>query len=49
MKTLTLLRHAKSSWRNTGLADRDRPLNKRGEKDAPDMGRRIGAAGCGLR
>ncbi|MGB5164903.1 MAG: histidine phosphatase family protein [Woeseiaceae bacterium] len=45
MKTLTLLRHAKSSWRNTGLADRDRPLNKRGEKDAPDMGRRIGAAG----
>lgn len=45
MKTLTLLRHAKSSWKNTGLADRDRPLNKRGEKDAPDMGRRIGAAG----
>jgi len=45
MKTLTLLRHAKSSWKNTGLADRDRPLNKRGEKDAPEMGRRIDVAG----
>jgi phosphohistidine phosphatase len=45
MKTLTLLRHAKSSWSNTGLADRDRPLNKRGEKDAPEMGRRIDVAG----
>ena len=45
MKTLTLLRHAKSSWKNTGLSDRDRPLNKRGEKDAPEMGRRIDVAG----
>ncbi len=45
MKTLTLLRHAKSSWKDTTLADRDRPLNKRGEKDAPRMGRRIDAAG----
>lgn len=45
MKTLTLLRHAKSSWKDTSLRDRDRPLNKRGEKDAPMMGKRIDAAG----
>ena len=45
MKTLTLVRHAKSSWKDTSLADRDRPLNKRGKKDAPDMGQRIVAAG----
>ncbi len=45
MKTLTLVRHAKSSWKDTSLADRDRPLNKRGERDAPEMGRRIAAAG----
>jgi phosphohistidine phosphatase len=32
MKTLTLLRHAKSSWKDTSLRDRDRPLNKRGER-----------------
>ncbi|MBT8079821.1 MAG: histidine phosphatase family protein [Gammaproteobacteria bacterium] len=45
MKTLTLLRHAKSSWDDPGLADRDRPLNRRGERDAPVMGQRIAAAG----
>ncbi|MDH4107287.1 MAG: histidine phosphatase family protein [Gammaproteobacteria bacterium] len=45
MRTLTLLRHAKSSWKETGLADRDRPLNKRGETDAPEMARRIAEAG----
>ncbi|MDH3533504.1 MAG: histidine phosphatase family protein [Gammaproteobacteria bacterium] len=45
MKTLTLVRHAKSSWKNTGLRDRDRPLNKRGERDAPMMGKRIVEAG----
>lgn len=45
MKTLTLVRHAKSSWKDNSLADRDRPLNKRGERDAPDMGRRIAEAG----
>jgi phosphohistidine phosphatase len=45
MKTLTLVRHAKSSWKDTSLADRDRPLNKRGRRDAPEMGRRIAAAG----
>ncbi len=38
MKTLYLLRHAKSSWDNSDLADFDRPLNGRGEKTAPFMG-----------
>jgi phosphohistidine phosphatase len=45
MKTLTLVRHAKSSWKDNSLADRDRPLNRRGKRDAPEMGRRIAAAG----
>ena len=45
MKTLTIVRHAKSSWKDTGLRDRDRPLNKRGKRDAPEMGRRILAHG----
>lgn len=38
MKTLLLMRHAKSSWKETKLADQDRPLNKRGLQDAPIMG-----------
>jgi phosphohistidine phosphatase len=38
MKTLLILRHAKSSWKNSDLADHDRPLNKRGKRDAPRMG-----------
>jgi phosphohistidine phosphatase len=38
MKTLLILRHAKSSWKKPGLADHDRPLNKRGKGDAPRMG-----------
>ena len=37
MKTLYLVRHAKSSWDNANLADFDRPLNKRGKKAAPFM------------
>ncbi len=41
MKTLTLVRHAKSSWKDRGLSDRERPLNKRGERDAPIMGKRM--------
>ena len=38
MKTLLVLRHAKSSWRDPALDDHDRPLNKRGQQDAPRMG-----------
>jgi len=45
MKTLTLIRHAKSSWKDAGLADRDRPLNGRGENDAPVMGARLRDSG----
>ena len=41
MKTLTIVRHAKSSWKDATLPDRKRPLNRRGERDAPEMGRRI--------
>lgn len=39
MKTLFLIRHAKSSWKNAGLTDFERPLNSRGKKDAPFMGK----------
>jgi phosphohistidine phosphatase len=45
MKTLTLLRHAKSSWKDSSLSDPDRPLNKRGKGDVAEMGRRIADAG----
>ena len=38
MQTLLLLRHAKSSWKDDGLDDHDRPLNARGKRDAPRMG-----------
>jgi len=38
MKTLMLLRHAKSSWKESEIDDHDRPLNKRGKKTAPLMG-----------
>jgi phosphohistidine phosphatase len=39
MKKLFLVRHAKSSWENNNLKDIERPLNKRGERDAPFMGK----------
>ncbi len=39
MKTLYLIRHAKSSWKDTKLRDFERPLNKRGLNDAPLMGK----------
>lgn len=39
MKTLLLLRHAKSSWKDSEIDDHERPLNKRGKKDAPRMGK----------
>jgi phosphohistidine phosphatase len=38
MKTLLVLRHAKSSWDDPALDDHERPLNKRGQRDAPRMG-----------
>lgn len=41
MKTLYVIRHAKSSWDDPTLSDFDRPLNKRGKKDAPEMGKRL--------
>jgi phosphohistidine phosphatase len=41
MKTLFLVRHAKSSRDDPTLADKDRPLNDRGKRDAPKMGKRL--------
>lgn len=41
MKRLIIVRHAKSSWNHPELADFDRPLNRRGERNAPLMGRRL--------
>ncbi len=38
-KTLLLLRHAKSSWEREAVSDHDRPLNPRGKKAAPRMGK----------
>lgn len=45
MKTLILVRHAKSSWKDRSLPDRMRPLNKRGKRDAPMMGQRLAKRG----
>ena len=39
MRKIYLVRHAKSSWDDNKLKDIERPLNKRGEKDAPFMGK----------
>ena len=41
MKTLYLLRHAKSSWSFDELSDQERPLNERGRDDAPRMGQAL--------
>ena len=38
MKTVILMRHAKSSWKHPELKDHERGLNKRGKKEAPQMG-----------
>lgn len=43
MKTLLVLRHAKSSWNNAGMGDHERPLNEQGKADAPRMGKLIKA------
>ncbi|PYS98615.1 MAG: phosphohistidine phosphatase [Acidobacteria bacterium] len=45
MKTLYVLRHAKSSWDEAGLSDFDRPLNKRGTTTAPFMGETMASNG----
>ncbi|MBM4088331.1 MAG: histidine phosphatase family protein [Planctomycetes bacterium] len=45
MKTLLILRHAKSSWAEADVPDHDRPLNKRGKHDAPRVGRLLADAG----
>lgn len=45
MKTLYILRHAKSSWKFDELSDHDRPLNKRGRHDAPLMGHELATRG----
>ena len=45
MKTLFLIRHAKSSRDDPGLADKERPLNDRGRRDAPMMGKRLAKRG----
>lgn len=41
MKSVLIVRHAKSSWGDLTLPDFDRPLNDRGKKDAPEMATRI--------
>lgn len=41
MKRLTLIRHAKSDWSSGAAGDHERPLNDRGRRDAPEMGRRL--------
>ncbi|GAA3977185.1 phosphohistidine phosphatase SixA [Pedobacter ginsengiterrae] len=40
-KQLLLVRHGKSDWGNLGLKDFDRPLNKRGKENAPEMAERL--------
>ena len=48
MKTLLIVRHAKSSWDNADTSDIDRPLNDRGKRDAPAMAQRIIRAGLAI-
>jgi|688.fasta_scaffold403210_1 phosphohistidine phosphatase len=45
MKTLFLVRHAKSGWDDPNIADFDRPLNERGKRDAPMMAERLHSRG----
>ncbi|MBB3763018.1 SixA phosphatase family protein [Sphingomicrobium lutaoense] len=46
MPELLILRHAKSDWGDDSLSDFDRPLNKRGRRDAPRMGKVIAQIGA---
>ena len=45
MKTIYLIRHAKSSWEDLNLDDHERPLNERGKKDAGRMARYLEGIG----
>ena len=45
MRTVYLCRHAKSDWGNALLTDHDRPLNARGERNAPFMAKRFAQGG----
>lgn len=45
MKNIVLLRHAKSSWKDTSLDDFDRPLNKRGKRDSLKIAERFCGTG----
>ena len=40
-RRIVVMRHAKSSWKNAGQSDHQRPLNKRGRADAPRIGARL--------
>ena len=46
MKTIYLIRHAKSSWKNSDQTDFERPLNSRGKKDRITMGKRLKKENC---
>jgi phosphohistidine phosphatase len=46
MKTLYLLRHAKSSWADTGISDLDRPLTRRGERAAEKIANHLRQQGA---
>ena len=48
MKSLLLIRHAKSSWDDPSISDFDRPLNERGKKNAPEMAIRLHDKGIRL-
>jgi len=48
MKTLLIIRHAKSSWDSSDISDFDRPLNDRGKRDAPAMAHRLIKAGVSI-
>ena len=45
LRRLVVLRHAKSAWDSDAQGDHDRPLNKRGKRDAPQVGARIAELG----
>lgn len=45
LRRLLVMRHAKSSWKEPGQADHARPLNGRGQRDAPRMGAYLAASG----